>query len=205
MTADFQWSLKGVIKGRAPKILMLDYFWLQHGWYEKRYGMNWLSSKVTELFVSDACQVMLIPVDSPVDSRVDSVSAVDKMFEASKSDCPNTVEIEYVSEVDALEHHPLVRATRHIDAQLKELAERKSHATGRWHDAQMERLKKDTPFVVAFREGVDWKVYCDQFRAPQEEQEEQARLRPSSRAAAATEPSPQDARAHLRRACKRAP
>ena len=145
--------LPSLVGGRAPKILMLDYFWLQPGYYEERYGMNWLTSKIRELFVSHACQVMLIPVDSR--------GAVDEMFNGSFDDRPNTVDIEYVSEVDAVKHHPLVRATRHIDLQLKNLSERVCHAKGRWHDMQMQRLKAGPPFVVVFRKGVDWKAYCD--------------------------------------------
>ena len=95
------------------------------------------------------------------DAAVDSRGAVDEMFNGSFDDRPNTVDIEYVSEVDAVKHHPLVRATRHIDLQLKNLSERVCHAKGRWHDMQMQRLKAGPPFVVVFRKGVDWKAYCD--------------------------------------------
>ena len=94
--------------------------------------MNWLLSKVRELFVSHACNVMFLPVDSR--------GAVKLMYDGSFDDRPNNVCIEFVSEADGLKHHPLVRATRHIDDDLRALSARISHAKGRWHDMQMLRL-----------------------------------------------------------------
>jgi hypothetical protein len=132
---------------------MLDYFWLQPGYYEERYGMNWLTSKIRELFVSHACNVMLLPVDSR--------GAVKRMYDGSFADRPNNVRVEYVSEADGLKHHPLVRATRYIDADLRKLGDRVTHAKGRWHDMQKLRLNQAEPFLVVYRAGLDWKKYLD--------------------------------------------
>ncbi|KAH8061536.1 RNA uridylyltransferase [Aureococcus anophagefferens] len=96
------------------------------GYYEERYGMNWLQSKIRELFVSYRCEVLLLPVDSR--------GAVRRMHDASFDDRPAGIEIEFVSEADGLKHHPLVRATRHIDADLR---------------------------ALSGRVGVDWRAYLD--------------------------------------------
>ena len=45
ISANFKKTLREILRGRNPKVLMLDYFWLQPGYYEERYGMNFLSSK----------------------------------------------------------------------------------------------------------------------------------------------------------------
>ena len=63
---------------------------------------------------------------------------------------------------DGLKHHPLVRATRHIDSELKDLAKRVQHSKGRWHDMQMLRLQNPEPFLVAYRKGLDWRAYLDE-------------------------------------------
>jgi hypothetical protein len=154
--------LREILRGRNPKILMLDYFWLQPGYYEERYGMNFLSSKVDsdvgskirELFISHQCQVMLLPCDSR--------GAVREMYKHSFDDRPDCVCIDFVDERDGLKHHPLVRATRHIDSDLKELAKRVQHSKGRWHDMQMLRLQNPEPFLVAYRKGLDWRAYLDE-------------------------------------------
>ena len=153
VAANFKKSLRDIIKNTDPKVLMLDYFWLQPGYYEERYGMNWLQSKIRELFVSYRCEVLLLPVDSR--------GAVRRMHDASFDDRPAGIEIEFVSEADGLKHHPLVRATRHIDADLRALSGRVTHAKGRWHDMQKLRLATPEPFVVAYRSGVDWRAYLD--------------------------------------------
>merc|ERR1711871_679793 len=70
--------------------------------------------------------------------------------------------IDFVDERDGLKHHPLVRATRHIDSDLKELAKRVQHSKGRWHDMQMLRLQNPEPFLVAYRKGLDWRAYLDE-------------------------------------------
>ncbi|KAH8091508.1 RNA uridylyltransferase [Aureococcus anophagefferens] len=101
VAANFKKSLRDIIKNTDPKVLMLDYFWLQPGYYEERYGMNWLQSKIRELFVSYRCEVLLLPVDSR--------GAVRRMHDASFDDRPAGIEIEFVSEADGLKHHPLRR------------------------------------------------------------------------------------------------
>lgn len=162
ISANFKKTLKEILRGRNPKILMLDYFWLQPGYYEQRYGMNFLQSsvdsnvgsKIRELFISHQCQVMLLPCDSR--------GSVTEMYEASFDDRPDCVCIEFVSEVDALKHHPLVRATRHIDDELRALADRVQHSKGRWHEMQMLRLANPQPFLVAYRRGLDWRRYLDE-------------------------------------------
>lgn len=153
VSANFKRTLKDVIRDKRPKLVMLDYFWLQPGYYEERYGMNWLTSKIRELFVSHACNVMLLPVDSR--------GAVKRMYDGSFADRPNNVRVEYVSEADGLKHHPLVRATRYIDADLRKLGDRVTHAKGRWHDMQKLRLNQPEPFLVVYRAGLDWKKYLD--------------------------------------------
>jgi len=153
VSANFKRTLKDVIRDKRPKLVMLDYFWLQPGYYEERYGMNWLTSKIRELFVSHACNVMLLPVDSR--------GAVKRMYDGSFSDRPNNVCVEYVSEADVLKYHPLVRATRHIDTDLRKLSNRVNHAKGRWHDMQKLRLNQLEPFLVVYRAGLDWKKYLD--------------------------------------------
>lgn len=156
MAANFKKSLREIVKGRDPKVVMMDYFWLQPGYYEERYGMNFLDSKVRELFVSHDCKVMLLPVDSR--------GAVRAMYDGSFADRPTgdySVKIDFVSESDGLRHHPLVRATRHIDAELRDLAKRVKHSKGRWHEMQMLRLAYPDPFLVVYRAGLDWRRYLD--------------------------------------------
>ena len=162
ISANFKKTLREILRGRNPKVLMLDYFWLQPGYYEERYGMNFLSSKVDsdvgskirELFISHQCQVMLLPCDSR--------GAVREMYKNSFDDRPDCVCIDFVDERDGLKHHPLVRATRHIDSELKDLAKRVQHSKGRWHDMQMLRLQNPEPFLVAYRKGLDWRAYLDE-------------------------------------------
>lgn len=153
VSANFKRTLKDIVRNKRPKLVMLDYFWLQPGYYEERYGMNWLTSKIRELFVSHACNVMLLPVDSR--------GAVKLMYDGSFADRPNNVCVEYVSEADGLNYHPLVRATRYIDADLRNLSNRVTHAKGRWHDMQKLRLNQLEPFLVVYRVGLDWKKYLD--------------------------------------------
>ena len=153
VSANFKKTLRDIVKRTDPKVVMLDYFWLQPGYYEERYGMNWLSSKIRELFVSYKCEVLLLPVDSR--------GAVKRMYDGSFADRPAGIAVDFVSEADGLKHHPLVRATRKIDGDLRSLAERVTHAKGRWHDMQKLRLAAPHPFVVAYRAGVDWKAYLD--------------------------------------------
>ncbi|KAK7231074.1 hypothetical protein SO694_000761101 [Aureococcus anophagefferens] len=110
--ANFKKSLRDIIKNTDPKVLMLDYFWLQPGYYEERYGMNWLQSKIRELFVSYGARCSSCP---------STARAVRRMHDASFDDRPAGIEIEFVSEADGLKHHPLV-ARRHIDADLRALS-----------------------------------------------------------------------------------
>ena len=120
--------------------------------------MNFLSSKVDsdvgskirKLFISHQCQVMLAPCDSR--------GAVREMYKNSFDDRPDCVCIEFVDERDGLKHHPLARATRTLDSELKDLAKRVQHSKGRWHDMQMLRLQNPEPFLVAYRKGLDWRV-----------------------------------------------
>ena len=88
--------------------------------------------------------------------------AVREMYKNSFDDRPDCVCIEFVDERDGLKHHPLVRATRHIDGELKDLAKRVQHSKGRWHDMQMLRLQNPEPFPVAYRRGLDWRAYLDE-------------------------------------------
>ena len=158
VSAHFRRSLDDVL-AVAPSVLLLDYFWLERGYYEHAYGMNWLSSKLRSAFApSSPVQLMILPVDrGDANNIVDDASGgcIARM-RAGMPPLPPGVTIEYVHDDDAL-IHPLVKATLRCDDALRTLAETHAHAHGRCHEGQIHRLSRASPFLVVRRTECEWR------------------------------------------------
>ena len=167
VSAHFRRSLNDVL-AVAPSVLLLDYFWLERGYYEHAYGMNWLNSKLRAAFApSSPVQLMILPID-----RGDAKNGVDdasggciSRMRAGMPPLPPGVAIEYVHVGDALVH-PLVKATLQCDDALRTLAETHAHAHGRCHEGQIHRLSRTTPFLVVRRTECKWREWLGRLAAP---------------------------------------
>jgi hypothetical protein len=95
-------------------------------------------------------QVMILPFDL---GKVGTMSNMCAML--AEKDLPPDVEIELMSMEDAVQYHPLVRATIAADDELKKAR----HLVGRNHIEQALRLDVDSPFVVIFRRGLIWREW----------------------------------------------
>jgi hypothetical protein len=95
-------------------------------------------------------QVMILPCDIGKVGRMSSMRAM-----LAEKDLPPDVDIELMSMEDAVEYHPLVRATIAVDEELKKAR----HLVGRNHIEQAPRLDVDSPFVVIFRRGLIWREW----------------------------------------------
>jgi hypothetical protein len=185
---DFKSSLRTALNTVRPQLVLLDYFWLEAGYYIEKYGIDWfiIRGKVWEAFLfgfdsaaetaadankgvgerkrlaglrgearerrggtENAVQVMILPCD--IGRNGSSSMAV--MLE--EKNLPLGVDIEEISMEDAIEYHPLVRATleSHVDQTLRAAPDLKD----RYHSQQVQRLAVPYPFVVIFRQGLAWR------------------------------------------------
>lgn len=116
----------------APRVLVLDYFWLQQNYYEENYGENW-AKKAKALFERwSRLEAIVLPIDDP-ETRASSMRKQLKHLDASLS------YVELGPDDDA---HPLVRCTRRSESALAAID------PGRTHDAQKWRI---SGFALIFR------------------------------------------------------
>lgn len=119
----------------APRVLVLDYFWLQQNYYEENYGENW-AKKAKMLFEEwSGLEAIVLPIDDPK-TRSSSMRKQLKQLDASLS------HIEIGPDDDV---HPLVRCTRRSESALAAID------PGRTHDAQKWRI---SGFALIFRVDV---------------------------------------------------
>jgi hypothetical protein len=95
-------------------------------------------------------QVMILPCDIGHVGKMSSMRAM-----LAEKDLPPDVDMELMSMEDAVEYHPLVRATIAADEELKKAR----HLVGRNHREQALRLDVDSPFVVIYRRGLVWREW----------------------------------------------
>ena len=114
----------------------------------KRLARERRESRVECGGTGNKVQVMILPCDI---GEVGTLSSMRAML--AEKDLPPDVDIELMSMEDAVQHHPLVRATIAADAALRKAR----HLVGRNHSEQALRLDVDTPFVVIFRRGLVWR------------------------------------------------
>ena len=145
-------SLATVILRTSPTFVVLDYFWLQRSYYRERYGTNWLDRKLRELLACSQFVALFLPFDAGDDGN-----GLGGDMRGMLSRVPHDLDadVELIADDDA---HPLARAARVCDRRLRELAQSVAAARGRVHDVQVRRLARETPFVVAYRRGADWRA-----------------------------------------------
>lgn len=114
---------------QPPKVLILDYFWLQQGYYETNYGENWCE-KVCMLFNARQWRnldVVILPVGV---HRDDSMRAQMRKMKGNAATANHFV----MSNEEALQWHPLVAHTVKVDSVLDQKI-----GEGRCHEVQIER------------------------------------------------------------------
>jgi hypothetical protein len=140
-------GIKALLELPAPKVLLLDYFWLQKDYYTTNYGDNW-QTKVEMLFncsqwTNLAVVILPIGVDAGDSMRTQMVAMTNSKATANHFVMTNE---------EALKWHPLVAHTVKVDAELHEMG------NGRQHQGQITRCDG---FCVIMRCGLDRKDCID--------------------------------------------
>jgi hypothetical protein len=134
-------GIKTLLQLPAPKVLLLDYFWLQKGYYKSNYGDNW-PAKVSLLFNCSQwanLAVVILPIGVDFDDAMWTQMEEMKTREATANHFVMTNE-------EAMEWHPLVAHTVKVDAELHAMG------NGRHHEVQITRCDG---FCVIMRCGLD--------------------------------------------------
>jgi hypothetical protein len=113
---------------QPPKLLILDYFWLQQNYYESNYGENWCE-KVSMLFKARQWNNLDIVI-LPIGSSDDSMRLQMKKMRGNVTTSNHFV----MSNAEALRWNPLVCHTVKVDSRLDEFI-----GEGRCHQVQIER------------------------------------------------------------------
>lgn len=122
--------------------ILLDYFWLQQGYYRSAYGMRWVIELIPYAFDTyPAMHTVVLPLESWYSA---GGGLMEMLLDSAGQDKLRSSGISYalLSWKRASSWHPLVRATltKGMDAKLAEHAEEQK----RFVDA-------DAPFVAFFR------------------------------------------------------
>lgn len=155
MPAEFKQSVTSIlndVKSHQPKIIVLDYNWLEKDYYELRYGLNW-EEKVRECFDTlSELRHCILPCD-----RFGELKQMFKITTSKSFDMPiptNTkLHCHLLTESEAVKCHPLVVATRLVKDKLEEQ---------RVYEPQRARyLAKDYPFLLITRDDTKDKAITD--------------------------------------------
>lgn len=191
LECDFKYSLAGAFEPSTVAIF-LDYFFLQPGWYERRYGENWLwptvnkatkvvsPSKVAAAFgASPVLQLCLLPLDVSIGHGNGLVyaSIVDPFVRGDLA--KRGLALELLSFEQARAVHPLIEATERCYTKLSFDEKRAYFRQPRFVGCRVpskcpDRLQDvafpnatETPFsfVCVYRVGRDWRGVLNALRS----------------------------------------
>lgn len=93
-------------------IVLLDYFWLQHGYYKVRYGITWAvpGGQVEYLLTKTNVNQVILPLDTSHD--------LIQSIEANENFLKNFCTVKYWSHQEAINQHPLVRSDQCVDTAI---------------------------------------------------------------------------------------
>lgn len=127
-------GLASVITSNTVMVI-LDYFWLQPGYYQESYSLNWAVPKgqVEYLLTKTNVKKVILPLDTSND--------LIKSIEANKKFLTTFSTIHYLSHKQAKTQHPLVRADQLVDTDIPK-------DRGSCNDQLLRYTLKEKAFVV---------------------------------------------------------
>lgn len=106
----------------GPRVVALDYFWLQQGYYEARYGENWPEKCAVLLDGFPSLEAIFLPIDAPVGRESSMRKQLRRLGQG----------MTYI-ELDADDRaNPLTRHTMRVTRQLEALHPGRTHAAQKW-------------------------------------------------------------------------